>query len=239
MPDLGPPSVITHNVSSIDGKLALHGDELWSALGGYEATDMWALHEPQVQLEGSNSFVPRDAPPAELPIAPTGVDLHADFLPGHIVTPDSRFFAVVDSRGRVPWTQKTGEHEEHLLILVSRKTPSAYLAFLRDESIPYILAGEERVDLRLGLKILRVRLGATTVVATGGGLLNGALLRARLVDEVDIDFLPALIGGSGAPILFEGAPLGSDEWPVRLSPIVVRPKPGGGIFARYGVRYGR
>lgn len=238
------PIVITHNVASIDGRLALpgilllHGDERWSAIGGYEATDMWALHDPHVQLEGSNSFVPRDGPPAALPPAPSGVDLHADFLPGHIVTTGRRFFAVVDSRGRVRWTHRTGEHEEHLLILASRRTPSEYLAFLRDEGIPYILAGEERVDLRLGLEMLRLRLGATTVVATGGGLLNGALLRARLVDEVDIDFLPAIVGGGGGPMLFDGAPLGPQEWPVQLSPIEVQPKPSGGIFARYAVRDG-
>jgi riboflavin biosynthesis pyrimidine reductase len=245
MPALERPRVITHNVSSIDGRLSfpgtllLHGDERWSAIGGNEPTDMWTLHEPHVLLEGSNSFVPRDATPAELPPAPTGLNLHTDFLPSHVVTPGRRFFAVVDSRGRVRWTQKTGEHEEHLLILVGRTTPSAYLAFLRDEAIPYIVAGEERVDLRLALETLRARLGATTMVATGGGLLNGALLHARLVDEVDIDFLPAIVGGGGAPTLFDGASLGPEEWPLRLSPIEVEPKPNGGIFVRYGVRYGR
>ena len=35
----------------------------------------------------------------------------------------------------------------HLLVLVSRATPPAYLAYLRDEEIPYLVTGEERVDL--------------------------------------------------------------------------------------------
>lgn len=236
------PRIITHNVSSIDGKVGLpgilshHRDERWSAIGGYEATDMWGLHDPQAQLEGSGSFVPRGALAAELPLTPPDADLHADFLPGDIVTV-GRFFAVVDSRGRVRWTQKAGEHGEHLLILVSRRTPSAYLAFLRDETIPYVVAGEERVDLQHALKILHERLGVSTVVATGGGLLNGTLLRGGLVDEVDIDFLPALIGG-GAPTLFEGTLLRPSERPVRLSPITIEAKPNGGIFARYAVQYG-
>jgi 2,5-diamino-6-(ribosylamino)-4(3H)-pyrimidinone 5'-phosphate reductase len=194
------------------------------------------LHDPQVQLEGSGSFVPGETLAAELPPAAPDVDLHADFLPEDIVT-GGRFFAVVDSRGRVRWTQKTGEHDEHLVILVSRRTPSAYLAFLRDETIPYVVAGEQQVDLQRALGILHERLGVSTVVATGGGLLNGTLLRSGLVDEVDIDFLPALIGG-GAPMLFEGALLGPDESPARLSPITIEPKSSGGIFARYAVRYG-
>lgn len=240
---LGRPRVITHNVSSLDGRLGLprvlllHGDQRWSAIGGDAATDMWGLHEPQVQLEGSNSFVPRDAPGAELPPAPSGVHLHTHFLPEEIVTPGRRFFAVVDSRGRVRWKQKVGEHEEHLMILASEVTPSSYLAFLRDEAIPYLVAGTDRVDLPRALELLRVRLAVTTVVASGGGMLNGALLRAKLVDEVDIDFLPAIIGGGGAPMLFNGAALGPEETPARLTPIVVRQRPNGGIFVRYAVRY--
>jgi 2,5-diamino-6-(ribosylamino)-4(3H)-pyrimidinone 5'-phosphate reductase len=235
------PRVITHNVSSLDGKLSLpgvlllHGDERWSAIGGTESTDMWALHQPQAQLEGSNSFVPRDAPGADLPPAPPGVNVHTHFVPENILTPERRFFAVVDGRGRVRWTQKVGEHEEHLLILVSEHTPSSYLAFLRDEGIPYLVAGTDRVDLPRALELLRDRLRIATVVASGGGLLNGALLRAGLVDEVDIDFLPAVIGGDGAPMLFDGAAIGLGEDPVRLAPIAVQQKPSGGIFVRYAV----
>ena len=230
-------------MSSLDGRLGLpgvlllYGEERWSAIGGNEFTDMWSLHEPQVQLEGSNSFVPREALGADLPPAPSGVDLHnTHFLPEEIVTPGRRFFAVVDSRGRVRWTQKIGEHEEHLLILVSKGTPSSYLAFLRKEAIPYLVAGRDRVDLPRAFELLHFHLGVTTVVATGGGLLNGTLLRAGVVNEVDIDFLPAIIGGGGAPMLFDGAPLGPEEIPARLTPIVVQQKPSGGIFVRYAVQ---
>jgi riboflavin biosynthesis pyrimidine reductase len=165
------------------------------------------------------------------------VDLHTHFLPEDLVTPGRRFFVVVASRGRVRWSQKVGERDEHLLVLVSELTPSSYLAFLRDEAIPYLVAGTDRVDLPRALELLRTRLGVATVVASGGGLLNGGLLRAGLVDEVDIDFLPAIIGGGGAPTLFDGAPLGPEETPARLTPIVVQQKPNGGIFVRYEVLY--
>ena len=54
MSRLGHPRVITHNVSSLDGRLSLpgvlllHGDQRWSAIAGDAATDMWALHQPLV-----------------------------------------------------------------------------------------------------------------------------------------------------------------------------------------------
>jgi len=41
-------------------------------------------------------------------------------------------------------------------------------------------------------------------------------LRAGLVDEVDIDSFPIVIGGRGTPALFDAFPLGPDEWPHRL-----------------------
>lgn len=68
-------------------------------------------------------------------------------------------------------------------------------------------------------------------------MLNGVLLRAGLVDEVDTDFVPAIIGGRGTPMLFDGAPLGLEEPPVRLTPIAMQQKTSGGIFVRYAVRY--
>lgn len=234
--------MITHNVSSLDGRLSLpgvlllHGDQRWSAITGDTATDMWALHQPQAQLEGSNSFVAPDAPAAVLPSVPGGVHLHTDFLPGDLAGPGRRFFVVADGRGRVRWTHKVGERQEHLVVLVSRTTPPAYLAFLRDEQIPYLVAGGERVDLPVALQLLAARLGVTTLVASGGGLLNGALLRAGLVDEVDIDFVPAIIGGGGTPMLFDADPLGPDDQPTRLTLIALEPKANGGIFVRYAVR---
>jgi hypothetical protein len=49
-----------------------------------------------------------------------------------------------------------------------------------------------------------------------GGRLNGALLRAELVDEVNILFTPRLIGEFDTPALFDSPDLGEDEWPTPL-----------------------
>jgi riboflavin biosynthesis pyrimidine reductase len=101
-------------------------------------------------------------------------------------------------------------------VLVARATPAAYLAYLRRERIAYLVAGEERVDLAEALLRMRDKLGVTCVVSAAGGGLNGALLRAGLVDEIQVLVLPTVIGGRQTPSIFDGPELLVGETPAKL-----------------------
>lgn len=84
-------------------------------------------HHPAVVLEVSGTFVADDAGSLQLPDTnvPVGV-LRTDFLPYR----SPRWFAMVDTRGRVAWTHK-GDGETSLLVLASHSTPLPYLGHLR------------------------------------------------------------------------------------------------------------
>jgi riboflavin biosynthesis pyrimidine reductase len=127
----------------------------------------------------------------------------------------------------------------HLLVLTCRDTPAEYLAYLQRETIPYLVAGKEQVDLSKALEKMRSKLGVTSVLSTAGGRLNGALLREGLVDEINIEFLPAVIGGIETPSLFTSPGLGPDEWPVQLELISTQVQAGGQVWLRYKVDRGR
>lgn len=121
-----------------------------------------------------------------------------------------------------------------LAVLISRTTPAAYRLFLREHGVPYFEVGQDRVDLGQSLSRLAELFNADCIVSDGGGVLNSALLRSGLVDEVDIQFLPVVIGGAQAPALFEGYDVGPAESIARdLRLISAQSRPDGSVFIRY------
>jgi riboflavin biosynthesis pyrimidine reductase len=254
------PKVIIINTASVDGKLAisperplLYGDKRWQAIEEWSPADestgaydqIKRIHSPQATLEGSGSFVPKDTEPGPLPPFEGDPEpLYEDFLPDGVIRREGHrgWFTAVDGRGRVRNWIKDGaafgeEHVGwHLLVLVGRHTPAAYLAYLQRESIPYLVTGNDgHVDLRVALEKLATKLGVTCVLSTAGGKLNGALLRAGLVDEVNVEFLPGVIGGLDTPSLFEAPSLGPDEMPTRLKLISAQMQTEGRVWLRYHV----
>ncbi len=245
------PKVVTYGLASVDGKitlspdtLLLFGDPRWEALAGSTpgSSYQWlkATHLPTAMLEGSGSLILEDERPAPLR-AYDGVisDLYQDYLPPEITTAAGRrgWFTIVDGRGRIRWMYKEWPGEDfagwHLLVLVCNGTPADYLAYLQREHIPYLVAGLDKVDLTQALEKMHRHLGVDCVLAQGAGRLNGALIRSGLVDEVNVEFFPAIIGGSATPGLFGGPSLAADEWPVRLHLLSTHVEGNGHVWVRY------
>jgi 2,5-diamino-6-(ribosylamino)-4(3H)-pyrimidinone 5'-phosphate reductase len=250
---MSKPKVITFAIASVDGRIAvspdvllLWGDARWEALGEASESLEWLrlTHQPQATLEGSGSFVREgDGQAALPPFEGEPAALYEDFVPEAVVQRPGHqgWFTVVDGRGRGRgWIKDGAAFGEawagwHLLVLVGRHTPAAYLAYLQRESIPYLVAGEEHVDLKLALEKMGSRLGVTRLLSTAGGKLSGALLRAGLVDEVNVEFLPGIIGGFDTPSMFDSPALGPDEWPARLKLISAQIQAEGRVWLRYEV----
>jgi len=91
------------------------------------------------------------------------------------------------------------------------------------------------VDLREGLERLASDHGAKVIRVDSGGTLNGALLRAGLIDEVSVLMLPQLIGGTTPSSLFRAEDLPANAAPISLELISSRELKGGTLWLRYRV----
>jgi hypothetical protein len=226
----------------------MFGDKRWNSIAGSdEEITRWLRekHKPQAYLEGSGSLVTHAEKPEKLePLSTVKGDmrmLYQDFLPESVVKRSNHrgWFCTVDSKGLIRWAYKEFPSEEwtgwHLMVIVANQTPPEYLAYLQKENIPYLVAGKEQVNLKLALKKIKSKLGVTSVMSTSPGKLGGALLRAGLVDEVNILVLPSIIGGFKTPSLFQSPELKPDEWPTPLRLIWAQVQNNGQVWLRYEV----
>jgi riboflavin biosynthesis pyrimidine reductase len=248
------PRVVVGVGASADGKVALTRDAL---LMHQPSSKLWGAMVPPAAdpvpidiievvrqqyggnaiLEGSGSLVAEDTILSELPTYDGDTaELYQHFLPPEITglrSPPHMWFTVVDSRGRVRWTEK---HENwDALVLVARSTPADYLGYLRRERICYLVVGAERVELRRAIAAMGTELGISAICSTAGGGLNGALLRAGLIDELHLSLAPALIGGLGTPSIMDGVPLSVGEPATRLQLLSVHTDTGGTVRLHYAV----
>lgn len=248
------PRVVMSVGASVDGRVALTRQQilmhqpsgrLWADMAPPDADplqeDFLEIVRRQYGcnaiLEGSGSLVTEGAEPPPLP--PYEGDpaaLYTDFLPPEVTgqpSPPHMWFTTVDGRGRVRWTEKHPDWD--VLVLVCRATPVDYLGYLRRERVCYLVAGHDRVDLAAALGAMAGRLGIPCVLSTAGGGLNGALLRAGLIDELSLSLFPGLVGGLGTPSVLDGPPLAVGECPTPLRLLSMHADAGGTVRLHYEV----
>jgi riboflavin biosynthesis pyrimidine reductase len=80
-------------------------------------------------------------------------------------------------------------------------------------------------------------LGIERLLLEGGGNINGAFLRAGLIDEISLILVPAIDGASGVPALFD-APDALEETATPIRSITLQSctlKEGSNVWLRYAV----
>lgn len=245
------PYIVVKVVATVDGKVSIApnltmweevddprtkvegGDAVWT---NFE-NQIKAIHQPQADMLGSNSLIKEGEALRELPVFEGDPKrLYQDFLPEEVLhrADLQGWLVVVDGRGRVRGGYK-GEDGWYMLHLVSYQVAPEYLAFLQREGIPYLIAGEEHVDLRCVMEKMKNLLGVNCLVTSAGGKLGGALLRAGLIDEVNVIVKPQIFGGFTIPTLFDAPDLKPDEWPTQLKLLSAQEEAAGHVWLRYQV----
>jgi 2,5-diamino-6-(ribosylamino)-4(3H)-pyrimidinone 5'-phosphate reductase len=170
----------------------------------------------------------------EDPIPPDGA------VTASTTAPDAPLLVIVDSQGRLTrfdWLLCV-PFWRGILVASAASTPDSHLALLDRHGIPHLTAGTNRVDLPGLLDVLATDHDIGRVRVDSGGGLNGALLRAGLVDEISVVLAPYAVGGRTAAGLFVADDL-VDSDVVRLEAPGMEQLRDGAVWLRYRVVHRR
>jgi 2,5-diamino-6-(ribosylamino)-4(3H)-pyrimidinone 5'-phosphate reductase len=222
------PFVILHNSVSVDGHTTGFDVDMNThyEIAGRFGTD--------AHLTGCDTLLAGDA---ELP--PDGP---GPYRPPTIDPDDERsLLVVVDSRGRLrKWgaLRDMPYWREPKVALCSRRTPEDYVQYLEERYVECVVAGEDRVDMRVALEAVNERYGVGRVLLDSGGTLSGVLLGHGLVNQVSLLVHPCLVGGGGPSSIFREAASASADRPIGLELLAHQRLGDGLVWLHYDVQYG-
>jgi 2,5-diamino-6-(ribosylamino)-4(3H)-pyrimidinone 5'-phosphate reductase len=212
-PDSRRPRVVCHMMASVDGRIVV---DRWPVSA--EERRQYELVHAQYDADGwicgrvtMEPFAGAVRSDAEVAREHATEGARDDFrAPGQ----HASYAFAIDASGRLAW-ESNDIDGDHVVAILSRRVSDAYLAFLRQRGVSYLLAGTREVDLPLALQKIGARFGVRTLLLEGGGRINGGMLRAGLIDEVSLLLAPVADGRMGTPALFDVS--GDGAAPFRLA----------------------
>ncbi len=217
------PRLIIHNVTSLDGRL----DVSQADVGLYY--ELAQQFQADAILSGSKTMLAAYPPEQSTDEgASEGQEKPKNARP---------LLVVVDSRGRIRnWRRIRNEpYWGHTVVLCSRATPKEYLDYVDKVGVDRIVTGNDRVDLSAALEELNARFQVQIVRVDSGGILNGVLLHAGLVDEISVMIDPCLIGDQ-SPHPFIAAPrMTTPGTAISLKLIAMEQVRGDTVWLRYEI----
>lgn len=197
------PKVICHMMASVDGRIVV---QQWTSPSG---TDKGSLVKSYGMI---NSEVTVGA------IIEGRKTVQEDFVHGVFdyekYSPASkfetyksdhtseRFFVVVDPQGKIFYEENNIRGNDVIAVL-SEQVSDEYLSHLREKGISYLFAGSDGKDLQKMLEVLKKDFSVETALLQGGGIINGAFLKAGLIDELSLMIYPGIDGLAGSAAVFD------------------------------------
>lgn len=231
------PKIICHMVSSIDGRLRV---DRWTApAAGIDAAALRGRYdEIAARLDGDGWIVGRKTmePFARGQARTAPATTHFPRVP-HVAGAGGRDLAVaIDPHGRLHYGQDNADGD-HIVAVLGEQVSDAYLAELRADGVSYIFAGPDGRDIAGAMDRLGELFAVRTLLLEGGGMINGAFLKAGLIDEISLLVYPAIDGLAGIPSIF-GYAGDTDERPAAgrsLRHFATETLDGGMVWLRYRI----
>ncbi|WP_074078475.1 dihydrofolate reductase family protein [Microvirga massiliensis] len=231
------PKIICHMVSSVDGRLLV---ERWTPpAAGIDADIVHRTYEQVAsRFEADGWIVGRTTMEAYAEgTARTPRALPGNLRSTHAADRKGRDVAVaIDPHGKLHYGQDNAGGD-HIVAVLGEQVSDEYLAELREDGVSYLFAGPDGHDLHRAMDILGETFGVRTLLLEGGGRINGAFLKAALIDEISLLIYPGIDGLAGVSSIFEYVG-GDDEKPAAgrsLRHLATDTLDGGVVWLHYGV----
>ena len=201
------PHIICHMGTSIDGRL--HPSRFTSPAKGISRDVLRGHYERVHDRFGADGWIVGRKTMSEM--AKGAERTHADApkvaRKAHIAARSGRKLAIgIDVSGRVHYG-KDNIGGDHVVAVLGEEVSDAYLTELREDGVSYIFAGTKGDDLPRAMEEIASLLGVKTLLLEGGGKINGAFLKHKLIDEFSTLIHPAIDGLAGVQSIvdYDGA----------------------------------
>lgn len=233
------PKIICHMIASVDGRLYpsrwtpgpanANVTEVYETAASQFGASGWMVGRTTM-AEYADSVHEEEAAPVRTDRAPRE---------GFTGRREGRPIAVVfDPKGKLHYDEPTLPTGEHLVTVLSTAVADEYLEELREKGVSYVFQGEGDDALAVALSAVEERFDAPILLLEGGGVINGAFLRAGLINELSFLIYPAIDGLSGVSsvIGWPGAPGQQPAKGQRLEHLATETFEGGVVWLRYAVK---
>jgi riboflavin biosynthesis pyrimidine reductase len=191
------PYIICHMATSIDGRL--HPSRFTSAAEGISADVLRGHYEKIHDDFDADGWIIGRKTMNEMA---KGSERHMGDAPKvprepHVANRNDRKLAVaIDPSGRVHYG-KDNVGGDHAVAVLGEQVSDAYIAELREDGVSYVFAGRTGRDLPRAMEQLGSVFGVKKLLLEGGGKINGAFLKHKLIDEFSTLMFPAVDGVAG------------------------------------------
>jgi riboflavin biosynthesis pyrimidine reductase len=191
------PHIICHMGTSIDGRL--HPSRFTTAAAGTSPSTLRGHYETIHDGFEADGWIIGRKTMSEMAKGSERHIANAPKLPRepHIAFRDGRKLAIgIDPSGRVHYG-KDNVGGDHAVAVLGERVTDAYLAELREDGVSYVFAGAKGDDLPGAVERIGALFGVKKLLLEGGGSINGAFLKHKLIDEFSTLIHPAVDGVAG------------------------------------------
>lgn len=203
------PYVICHMLSSIDGKVTgeflflpnrTKASEIYYEINRNYKADAFACGRVTMEESFTKKWYPNLDEYQEC-------DSFDDF---YDVLKEKLYAVAFDPHARLGWIsdkiidvdEDPGYHNAKIIEVLSKDIDKRYLSYLRCMNIPYIICGEQSINVLEALEKLKKYFNINKLLLEGGSIINGGFMQEDLIDEISL-VIDSVTADSSSKSLFD------------------------------------